>query len=179
MINVLARTMLGVLISTGLSCAPASAEKIQGVVHPTLPTWSAPVSFVRLRNPASSQCLYVDGNGPLVKSWGCWKDPGMTFLLETRPDGQKQLRNERTRLCIYGGFANSSTLFAMSCGGYETGLQIVSQGGNLVQIKLPLIPSSFGGWSPRCVTSGSSNGAQATKQWCTSLQNQQFVLEYV
>lgn len=134
---------------------------------------------VRLRNLATNQCLWIDGNR--VRHWVCWADPNQAFDVETYSNGSIYLRHKNSGKCIWGKRSSLPIIASASCGTLGTQFQLNAVTGG-VHLYIPLtrdIGGTFGGPAGPggCLYTGAGDGGDALKQKpCTSDPKFTFVL---
>jgi hypothetical protein len=71
------------------------------------PLYGAAPGEVHLRHEQTGKCMFGDPNdGGAVKTWACWNDPNMIYVLESISGNEVRLRHKRTGKCVYGNAVN-------------------------------------------------------------------------
>jgi hypothetical protein len=65
------------------------------------------IGEVRLRHEKTGKCMFGDFNdGGVVKTWTCWDDPNMAYILDTVSGNEVRLRHRISSKCVYGNNVN-------------------------------------------------------------------------
>src|ERR1041385_6918838 len=123
------------------------------------PQYGSAPGEVHLRHEQTGKCMFGDPNdGGAVKTFTCWNDPNMIYVLEPISGDEVRLRHTRTGKCVYGNAVNGGIARNWVCWDDP----------NMVFVKEPLSGNNRFRLrhkaTGRCIYGGNSEGAPV-KSW--------------
>jgi hypothetical protein len=134
-------------------------NEVEGISEPCSSYVPAP-GEVRLRHEKTGKCMFGDPNdGGHAKTFTCWKDPNMGYVLESISGNEVRIRHRSTGKCLFDKTVNGGIAKNWACWNDP----------NMVWIKDPLPGNNRFRLrhkaTNRCIYGGNSGGAPVVRSW--------------